>query len=130
MAQQHPLLGFGVIGYEDKILLLCKKTSLKSKTFHSTISTDGTHFYFYDDTGIIIREDAGFEQIDTCSNFGVSRAGESYVMVYTRNEGNKSLVSHALSTDAIHWYSEGPDAALPEEGIIVSNFRHDGAYVM
>jgi len=130
MVQQHPLLGFGVIGYEDKILLLCKKPSLKSKTFHSTISTDGTRFYFYDDTGIIIREDAGFEPIDSCSNFGISRAGESYVMVYTRNEPKKSSVCHALSTDAIHWYSEGSHEALPEEGIVVSNYRHDGLAVM
>lgn len=130
MAQHHPLLGFGVIGYEDKILLLCKKPSLKSKTFHSTISTDGTHFYFYDDTGIILREDTGFEHIDSCSNFGISRAGDQYVMVYTRNNDGKTAVCHALSTDAIHWYSEGPHAGLPEEGVVVSNYRHDGAAVM
>ncbi|MBI4136829.1 hypothetical protein HY469_02090 [Candidatus Roizmanbacteria bacterium] len=130
MIQQHPLLGFGVIGYEDKILLLCKKNSQKSKTFHSTVSTDGIHFYFYDDTGIIIREDRGFEDVATCSNFSISRAGESYVMVYTRGEESKTSVCHALSNDAIHWYCEGPQAALPEEGVVVDNYRHDGSAVM
>ena len=130
MKQDEPLTGFGVVEYDGKIVLLCKKPVQKTKTFHSTISSDGISFYFYDDTGIIIREDTGFEDVKEIGDVSVSRAGELFVMVYGRTIGDKTALCSALSSDAIHWYSEGPDPALPENGIVVPDYRFDGSAVM
>ncbi|MBI4130635.1 hypothetical protein HY468_04930 [Candidatus Roizmanbacteria bacterium] len=124
------LNGVGAFVYEDKILLYCKAADPKRKTFHVTVSQDGLHYYFFDDTAIVTTRSGRLEDIQRCADFRIVSIESGYVALYTKKTPTTTHLCSALSHDAIHWEKIGRIASLAEPSVIVSNFTYNGQYVL
>jgi len=125
---KQPLTGIGAFVHDDAVYLLCRGAKTRKKTFHTTKSTDSIHFYFFDDTSAIVKQNRALENLAHCRAVRVAPLNEQYLMTYLRDEKNSTQLCGATSDDGLHWYEVGATKEIDSGVLPLPHGTGDGWY--
>ena len=120
----------GIFSEGQKIFLFYRGSDNKRNFFQVDASPDGFCFDLYDNKAEILKENRKREKVEACQDFRVSRLKNNYFLTYKLKAEKKTFLYSALSDDLIHWKKLGRISTFKQAGILISNYKHKGKYVL
>ena len=125
-AQTTPL---GVAAYNQHIALYHTLPG-NEKFFQADLSGDGFTFASRSDKAKIVDEKRRNVNPQKTQDFRVAHMNDRYILLYKYRKEKFATTYAATSKDLIRWQRIGRLTSIKETGVIVSDYQHDGGFVM